>query len=478
MNIVRIGGTMVYETDDFHDLCDELGILVWQDFMFANMDYPLAKTRRVRARRVGRGAAGLEALQARPSLAVVCGNSEVEQQAAMLGVPRRQWTLRCSATSCAISFGRSRPASVWVADDADRRHLPLSGRCGVSHYYGVGAYRRGLRRRAAGGRPVRVRMPGVRQLYLMPRPSPACSRATIWPRGISTCLEGCASRATPARTGTSRMSAITTSRSCSASRIRTLRQRDPERYLRARPRRRRRGDAADLRRVAAPGSTCRGGLVWFARDLSPGAGWGIVDSTGRPKAAYWYLKRALAPIALVGADEGLNGLWLHALNDTQSSRRRGPARRASTVRGPCAASRRGRRCTSLPAAPVQSTPMPLRRLPRSHVRLPVRTARARCRDRVDIARSRDRSSSLRISLLPWPPAVRARRRPRAHRHAEHTDEGHVLVLADRSVCTCRRRRVDGFLPDDNYLSLEPGETTRIGLRTTSRARASGQRRRH
>ena len=65
-----------------------------------------------------------------------------------------------------------------------------------------------------------------------------------------------------------------------------------------------------------PGSTCRGGLVWFARDLWPGAGWGIIDSTGRPKAAYWYLKRALAPVALLSADEGLNGLWLHAVNDT------------------------------------------------------------------------------------------------------------------------------------------------------------------
>src|SRR5204863_4630471 len=62
-------------------------------------------------------------------------------------------------------------------------------------------------------------------------------------------------------------------------------------------------------------STCAGGLVWFLRDLWPGAGWGVVDAAGAPKAAWFYLSRALQPVAAHLSDEGGNGLQVHLCND-------------------------------------------------------------------------------------------------------------------------------------------------------------------
>ena len=71
----------------------------------------------------------------------------------------------------------------------------------------------------------------------------------------------------------------------------------------------------EWRRSASP---CGGGIILWSADLEPGAGWGILDSEGRPKSAYWFLKRALARCAVWTTDEGLNGIDIHVANDGPS----------------------------------------------------------------------------------------------------------------------------------------------------------------
>jgi beta-mannosidase len=57
-------------------------------------------------------------------------------------------------------------------------------------------------------------------------------------------------------------------------------------------------------------------MVWFFKDLWPAAGWGIVDSLGVPKAAYYHLRRVWSPRQITLTDEGLDGLHLHVTNET------------------------------------------------------------------------------------------------------------------------------------------------------------------
>ncbi len=75
MNTLRVWGGGIYESDSFYELCDEMGILVWQDFMFACSMYPgdkqfLKNTKKEIEYQIHR-------LKEHPSIFLWCGNNEI-----------------------------------------------------------------------------------------------------------------------------------------------------------------------------------------------------------------------------------------------------------------------------------------------------------------------------------------------------------------------------------------------------------------
>jgi beta-mannosidase len=312
LNMLRVGGTMVYEADRFYALADRYGILIWQDFAFANFDYPndaafidsvrreahqfLARTRRFAA------------------LAVLCGGSEIDQQAAMLGLPPSMRAQPLFTECLPALAAEERPDVHYVSHSPGGGAWPFSTRTGITHYYGVGAYQRPL----DDVRRAEVRF-AAECLAFANVPDDASLHRDL---GTSHVHDPRWKAAVPRDPGAGwdfddvREHYLSTLYGVDPAR---LRYEDPPRYLELS-----RAVVAELmtdvfaewRRAGSP---CGGGLVWQFQDLRPGAGWGIVDSSGRPKSAWHALAQAWRPVQVVITDEGLNGLDLHLINETAES---------------------------------------------------------------------------------------------------------------------------------------------------------------
>lgn len=313
MNMLRISGTTVPASQAFHDACDALGILVWHDLPFANFDYPAADPAFVRlveaeARQL------FDRLQASPSAAVVCGGSEIAQQAVMLGLTPAQAANPLFDTLFPRLAAERAGQAIYVPHTPWGGPLPFAANEGVTHYFGVGAYCRPIE----DARRAEVRF-ASECLAFANLPSPARLRASAvkapadagWKAGV------------PRDAGAdwdfedTRDHYVGLVAGCDAA---TLRDGDPARYLdigRAAPAEVMEAVFAEWRR---PGSRCAGGLVWFLNDLAPGAGWGVIDAAGEPKSTYFALKRAFRPVHVGLTDEGLNGFGIHLVNETATAR--------------------------------------------------------------------------------------------------------------------------------------------------------------
>ncbi|WP_374828592.1 glycoside hydrolase family 2 protein [Brucella daejeonensis] len=309
MNMLRLSGITAYETPDFYALCDELGIMVWQDFMFANFDYPV-KDEAFVGKVQAEASQLLAAVGHAPSLTVLCGGSEIYQQGAMMGLPETTWK---GALTEEILPGVARalcPGIPYVPNSPCDGALPFTSNEGVSHYYGVSAYCRPLE----DARRAEVRfateclafsnVPEARTLKthldVPPVHDPRWKARVPRDRGVSWDFEDV------------RDHYLETLYGYDPAR---LRREDVEQYLHLSRAVTAEVMEATLAEWRRPGSTCFGALVWMFQDVLPGAGWGMIDATGEPKASWHGLKRASRPQQVALTDEGVNGLAIHVLNE-------------------------------------------------------------------------------------------------------------------------------------------------------------------
>jgi len=312
-NLIRLAGTTIYESEDFHRLCDELGLLVWQDMMFANMDYPFDDSTfhdTVHAE----AEAELSRLGRHPSTAVLCGNSEIEQQVGMLGLDPAIGRGSFFGDELPRIAAKCCPNIPYIPSAPCGGDQPFRTRAGVANYFGVGAYLRPLEdvRRAE------VRFASECLAFSnVPEPELIDKMALATPAGVSP-THPAWKRAVPRDSGAGwdfedvRDHYLKLLYSVDPA---ALRYADSNRYWELS--RMVSGEVmaevfGEWRRAASP---CNGGIILWSADWEPGAGWGILDSQGYPKAPYWFLKRALSPCAIWTTDEGLNGVDIHVAND-------------------------------------------------------------------------------------------------------------------------------------------------------------------
>ena len=88
MNMLRVWGGGIVEGDVFYDLCDKLGIMIWQDFMYACARYP-EDDQDIELAKQETGAV-IERLRNHPSIVLWCGDNECEWVVGSLHIVQKE----------------------------------------------------------------------------------------------------------------------------------------------------------------------------------------------------------------------------------------------------------------------------------------------------------------------------------------------------------------------------------------------------
>ena len=120
VNTIRVWGGGYYPDDYFYDICDELGLLVWQDFMFACAVYNL--TDEFEETIVAEFKDNIRRIRSHPSLALWCGNNEMEEFVAF----NNEWVKNMRQKSDYIKMYQYILPKVVKAEDPQAFYWPSS----------------------------------------------------------------------------------------------------------------------------------------------------------------------------------------------------------------------------------------------------------------------------------------------------------------------------------------------------------------
>jgi beta-mannosidase len=148
MNMLRVWGGGIYESDDFYDLCDSLGIYVWQDFMFAGAMVPGDKAFFDNVKEEVK--CQVKRLRHHKSIVLWCGNNEVDEAFNRWGWQKQFKIPPSDSAKLWNDYTRLFRDSIpkWIKEvDASRPYISSSPKFGWgvdasftegdSHYWGV-----------------------------------------------------------------------------------------------------------------------------------------------------------------------------------------------------------------------------------------------------------------------------------------------------------------------------------------------------
>ena len=323
MNMLRVWGGGVYEDEAFYDACDELGVLVWQDFMFACGMYPAHAEFQASVR--AEAEAAVRRLRHRACLALWCGNNEdyavaeslraygpsVDAQAPSFD-GRALYEHLLPAVCAALDPGRTYWPGSPYTPNADGVSLSSDPQTGDRHSWEVWhqqmlPYQRyhevQARFVSEFGLQSHASLPLLEETLPAPERFPE-SRTLAWHNKAGSGAPDGHRRlavylADNLRVGPTLADHVYATQFVQAEAMRYAYQDFRRRWQR-------------------PGArACGGALVWQMNDCWPATSWAIVDSAGTVKPAWHSIRRALAPVAVALRLEPRQAL-LAAMNAQQA----------------------------------------------------------------------------------------------------------------------------------------------------------------